>query len=178
MTPFPFPALKPSAVLAFVALSTLAIVSSFAAPNLTDLQSFRGQVRGTGKVATGSGSFFGKSKMRVSIKAATAIKIKILASIKSGGRAVPINNELTFLSSGVVRGKELVPGITSGVPFKGTYTATPNHISFSGTFKAQSVTGSFSGTATKSSNGKLKVIQSIFVGENPNPSYIYTYTGK
>ena len=164
--------------LVVLTLGITGLASSFAVPNVTDLQSFRGRTTGTAKVAIGSDSFSGKSKIRVIVTAPTAAKIKINAAVESNAGSVPLDNELTFTSAGEFRGKELAPGVTSGSPFKGDYTAAAGRIIFQGTFKIGSTKGTFSGSAAKSPSGKLKITYSIFIGTNPEASYIYTYVGK
>jgi hypothetical protein len=151
-----------------------------AAPNVTDLSIFRGRVAGTGTVKLSSGAIYhGKSVIRPSISASgLAAKFKVLSTVKVVGNPVKIDNQFAFTASGKFRGKELAPGDTKGAHTKGKYTATTEKIDFSGKFKVGQTEGVYSGTIQKFANGRLTITYSVFIGENTEPLYIYTYSGK
>lgn len=158
------------------ALTTLPTAS--AAPNTTDLNGFRGKASGTSRVQIGASTYRGKSKVYPKIIRSFGVVFKIKASVRAGTQSVSVNNELTFLPSGKMRGENLVPGVTEKARFKGTYTVTGNTIEFTGPFKVGPTEGTFRGTIRKAQNGRLTVTHSVFISTNTDPSYIYTYIGK
>jgi len=161
-----------------LALFAAALVRPASAVNSTDLSEFAGRYVGTAKVAAGSNSFFGKSKIRFIPTSATSAKIVVAASVKAGTNSVPVDNQLALKSSGVLMGKELAPGVTSGVKFKGHYTATATQIDFQGKFKVGATTGTYRGAIKRSQSGKIKLTYGIFIGDSTTPAYVYTYVGK
>lgn len=162
------------------AAAVLFASQAHAAPNVTDLSVFRGRASGTGTVKLSSGAIYhGKSVIQPSISAnGLAAKFKVLSTVKVVGNPVKIDNQFTFTAAGKFRGKELTPGDTKGAHTKGKYTATTGKIDFNGKFKVGQTEGVYSGEIEKFANGRLTITYSVFIGENTEPLYIYTYSGK
>ncbi|MDD5201495.1 MAG: hypothetical protein PHC88_17025 [Terrimicrobiaceae bacterium] len=148
-------------------------------PNATSLRGFAGKYTGRSNVTLGTTTnYFGSAKVRITAISDPSLKIKISAQVKAAGHSVAINNQLTFLQSGVIKGRELAPGAAKGAPFTGTYTATARRIGFQGAYKFGAATGTFTGFVTKGVHGKLNVTYSVFVTDEAGAVYTYNYTAK
>jgi hypothetical protein len=147
-------------------------------PNTVDLSKFKGRYRGDSKVSLDSGVLYtGSSKTHIGVRTLTSLKIDIDATIRADGRTISIGNQLTFTADGVVKGRDLAPGVVDGSRFNGIYTASERRIDFSGTYQLRELTGRFSGILTAGKLGRFKLRYSVFPGTSTTAAYVYQYFG-
>jgi hypothetical protein len=104
------------------------------APNETDLSDFKNNYRGSAKVSVrGVAPYRGRTKIRFTPRAKTAATVTIKAWIESDAGRFRVDDTIAFARNGIVRGKNLAPGVVTRAPFEGTYTATTTSIHFHGT---------------------------------------------
>ncbi|HVE17340.1 MAG TPA: hypothetical protein VNB29_11430, partial [Chthoniobacterales bacterium] len=126
------------------------------------------------------GTAYHGQSARLKFKASAAgvpATLSITGSVTSGGRSVPVNNQIKFLGGGRIKGTNLAPGVTTNFAFKGRFAATPTQIDFSGKFKSGSSTNTYKGTIILSGT-KLKVAYEIFINGSADASYLYQYSAK
>ena len=121
----------------------------------------------------------GNSKIRISQTVPNALTINIEAEISSPEKSISIGNRIDFSADGVIRGRNLAPGILKGARFSGLYTATSSRtIQFSGNYRVGKLVGRFSGTANAGRLRSVALRLSIFPGESAVAAYIYQYSGR
>jgi hypothetical protein len=156
------------------------------APNETDLSDFKNNYRGSAKVSVrGVAPYRGRTKIRFTPRAKTAATVTIKAWIESDAGRFRVDDTIAFARNGIVRGKNLAPGVVTRAPFEGTYTATTTSIHFHGTFEFGGSRGVYRGQIARDEFGVLTLTWRILPylpKSNPNDpdqtgpvAYTYTY---
>jgi hypothetical protein len=179
-------------LLSSLALAVLAASATFAetpTPSQTaDLSGLKGAYRGSAKVTVrGVAPYRGRAKIRFTTRAGgEAATVTINAWIASDAGRFRVNDTLAFGKDGVVRGRNLAPGVVTRAPFEGAYTATATKISFHGLFEFGGSRGVYRGQISQDEFGALTITWRILPylpKSNPNdPDQVgptaYTYTYK
>jgi len=147
-------------------------------PNSTNLRPLAGEyAAGRSKVTIEtSPTYQGGSHLDARSLSDTALKIRIGGWVLTPNGRVAIDNQLAFLSSGAMKGRNLAPGIARSAPFSGTFTAAGRRISFTGDFKFGDAAGTFSGIVHRNGKGRLFVVYSVFSTGRTQALYTYNYS--
>jgi len=147
-------------------------------PNTTNLRPLAGKYpagRSQVTIET-SPSYHGGCHLYATAPSDTALKIRLVGWVLTAAGRIPIDNQLTFLSSGAMKGRNLAPGIARSAPFTGIYTATGRRITFNGDFKFGDSTGTFTGTVQRNGKGRLFVVWSVSATGETQALYTYNYS--
>ncbi len=147
-------------------------------PNKTSLRSFAGTYQGRSQVVLGSARpYRGGAQFHIVAPGDTALSFRITGRVKTSAGPVAIDNQLRFLSSGVMTGRHLAPGIARRAPFIGLYTAKGRRITFTGTYEfSESATGTFKGQIFHNAKGRLFLDYAIYTSDAADALYRYTYS--
>jgi hypothetical protein len=145
-------------------------------PNTVSLSELAGNFRGRCKVSLDSGAFYsGPSSVRILTRPGNSARVRINAAVNAGRNRVPVDNSLTFTPGGILRGRNLAPGVLKNAPFEGLYTATRRRLSFAGTYESGDVTARIEGYLLVTKDRRFTLEYSIFPGEAVKPAYVYRY---
>jgi hypothetical protein len=147
-------------------------------PNTASLRPLAGKyTAGRAKVTIEMApTYRGGSRLYATSFADNTLKIRIVGWVLAPAGRVPINNLLTFLPSGKMKGRNLSPGIARRAPVTGIYTAAGRKITFTGNFKLDVAEGNFSGYVHRNGHGRLFVVYSVFITGTSQPVYTYNYS--
>jgi hypothetical protein len=147
-------------------------------PNPTSLRPLAGKyTAGRAKVTIEMApTYRGGSRLYATAFADNTLKIRLVGWVLAPAGRVPIDNLLTFLPTGKMKGRNLSPGIARRAPVTGIYTAAGRKITFNGNFQFDATGGTFSGTVQRNGHGRLFVVYSVFIAGASQPAYTYNYS--